>query len=189
MKRDKKTTLELVKKVNDGKPREEVYRWWEDETKLAKLEASFKMGMNVEEACLIAEITLTQYYYFTKNIDKDYKAKVEVWQLTPVATAKANLHESLQTRLVPLKTRGGDVVKDENGKIVMVEKDVDRAEKINSSKWLLERKAKNEYSTRKELTGKDGKDVLTPQTYVSLLKTLDIVLGTAEDEDIPEGTS
>jgi hypothetical protein len=30
------------------------------------------------------------------------------------------------------------------------------------SQWYLERKAKDEFSTRQELTGKDGKDLFTP---------------------------
>lgn len=31
-----------------------------------------------------------------------------------------------------------------------------------TAKWMLERKKKNEFSTRSEMTGKDGKDLPTP---------------------------
>lgn len=180
--------LARVQAVNDDKTREETYAWWEDATKLAKLETAFKTGMNVQEACLIAEITLTQYYYYAKVIDPDYKEKVKVWQLTPVATAKRNLFEGLQAMKSPLKDKQGNVITGADGKPVFVESDFNRKERIENSKWLLERKAKKEYSTRKEVTGADGKEVLTPQTYGTLLKTLDVVLGSAIDEDIQEGS-
>ena len=39
---------------------------------------------------------------------------------------------------------------------------------INNGKWLLERKAKDEYSLRQETTGKDGKD-LNPDTITLLV--------------------
>lgn len=189
MAKQKSDTFKRVSKINEDKPREEVYRWWEDEGKLAKLETAFKTGMNIQEACLIAEITIDQYYYYAKNIDKDFKEKVKVWQLTPVATAKRNLFEGLQKQTVPLKDKQGNVILDENGKPIFVETDTTRRERVENSKWLLERKAKDEYSTRKEVTGADGKEVLTPQTYGTLLKTLDVVLGTAIDEDIQESSS
>ena len=42
-------------------------------------------------------------------------------------------------------------------------------DQIETAKWYLERKAKDEFSTRAELTGKDGKDL--PQPIINVIPT------------------
>ena len=42
-------------------------------------------------------------------------------------------------------------------------------DQIETAKWYLERKAKDEFSTRAEFTGKDGKDL--PQPIINVIPT------------------
>jgi hypothetical protein len=83
---------------NQGKPREETYAWFDGDSgvlKLAKLEQAFRMGCNVKEACLFAEISYEQYNYYCKNVDEDYQKKVELWRETPVLIARKSVIKDL----------------------------------------------------------------------------------------------
>lgn len=116
------------------------YRWWEDEKKLGKLEMAFRIDASDEEACSIAEITVDQLYYYQREINPEFKEKKKVWKHLPTYKARQTVVEALEDKKNP-----------------------------EFALKYLERKRKLEFSTRSELTGADGKDIIQPLVISDIL--------------------
>lgn len=99
---------------------------------LEKLKVAFAMGFTDVEACLYCDLaTSTLADYCSKNTD--FRELKEALKHKPKMKAKLNLLESI------------------NSKDALNSK-----ERLDSSKWYLERKAKDEFGTRQEITGAGG---------------------------------
>lgn len=95
-----------------------------------KLEQCFMDGATIHEACNVVKIDRATYYR-RLNDDKEFATKMSDAQEYVTEVAKA-----LLTRAI---TKQNDK---------------------ETAKWWLERKKKLEFSTRSEVTGADGKDLL-----------------------------
>jgi hypothetical protein len=102
------------------------------------LEDAFKNGANIVQACLLSRISRETYYNWCEQ-KKGFLDRMTTAQEYP----------SVIARLAVVKAIGEEV------------KNPSRNGTENSWKWL-ERKNKDEFSSRSELTGKDGKDLPTP---------------------------
>jgi hypothetical protein len=105
---------------------------------VGKLEQAFRDGANIVQACLVSGINRDTYYEWL-NKKKGFSDRMTTAQEYP----------SVIARLAVVKAIGEEV------------KNPSRNGTENSWKWL-ERKNKDEFSSRSELTGKDGKDLPTP---------------------------
>lgn len=106
----------------------------------------FRMGLNDEESCEQLDVTMSTLYNYQKN-HPDFLEKKRLAKTNLVANAKRELFAGLRS---------------EDPKV-----------RIDTAKWVLERRAKNEFSTRQELTGRDGE---------SLMPTIEIQPVKAKDE-------
>lgn len=93
---------------------------------LQKLKEAFLRGYDNVGACVYAGIKESTFYAHCK-INPDFLQSKRRWQESLVMAARENLSRSI--------TEDGD---------------------INTSKWLLERRKKEEFSLRTESTGADG---------------------------------
>lgn len=109
---------------------------WNDEI-VRKLEEVFALDGTVSEACFYAGISRPTYYTYVNEKAEDGTPEKELF----------NRFESLRERPI-LKARQTIV------------KSLDEPD---NAKWYLERKRKNEFAQRSEVTGKDGKDFI-PET-------------------------
>lgn len=101
-----------------------------------KLEEVLQDGGTITEACDQAGITRQTYYNWIES-DEQFLTKMESAQEYVTEVAKSVIARSITKR----KNR-------------------------EDAKWWLERKRKNEFSARSEVTGKDGRD-LTPTFVVA----------------------
>lgn len=99
---------------------------------IAKLEYAFRDGAHIYEACAMADIAPSTYYRWLKTI------------------------EGFETRM--------DVAKDYVTEIAqaVVARSITKKKDPETAKWWLERRKKDKFSTRSEITGKDGKDLPAP---------------------------
>lgn len=93
------------------------------------LEDAFRDGASITEACTQAGIDRQTYYNWLKEIE-DFSAKMQDAQDWVNEIARAVVAQRITKR-----------------------KDVETA------KWWLERRVKQKFSTRNELSGPDGKDI------------------------------
>ena len=105
---------------------------WGEET-VKKLEEVFSLDGTVSEACFYAGISRQLYYTYVKEDAPEGSPERELF----------DRFEALRERPV-LKARQTIV------------KNLDNPQYAT---WYVERKRKNEFSSRNELTGKDGKDL------------------------------
>lgn len=119
---------------------------------VSKLEDIFKNGANIDEACSYAGISRETYYQWLKQSD-DFLTKMASAQYYPILVAKN-----------------------------VVISDIVRNKSIDSAKWYLERKARNEFSQRRELTGKDGESLPTPILAIDT-KVKDVPTDNSNQED------
>lgn len=98
-----------------------LYKWWENEkgeasNNLVNLCHALSMGCTDKEACVQAEISETQLYYYQKINPRflQYKAALKE---KPILKARERIYESLDTS-------------------------------VETAKWYLERKRKDEFSTK-----------------------------------------
>lgn len=96
---------------------------------IRKLEEAFTMGCSDREACLYADIGYTTLYEYQQR-NPDF------------AERKKTLKES-----VGLRAR------------LNVAEEITKKKDVDTSKWYLERKKKDEFSIRQEMTGADGKAI------------------------------
>lgn len=94
-----------------------------------KLEAAFRDGASITEACDQAGVDRGTYYNWIQSMD-GFSTKMEEAQEWVTEIARAVVAQKITKR-----------------------KDAETA------KWWLERRAKDKFSTRSEYTGKDGKDI------------------------------
>lgn len=94
-----------------------------------KLREAFLMGCTDREACLYAGISKDWLYNYQHD-HPEFVEQKEDWKDNPKLQARRNLYNAI--------TGFGDV---------------------DSSQWFLERKAKDEFSRRQELTGADGEAI------------------------------
>lgn len=82
--------LKKADKIDEDKTRADTYRWWEKKRgkKLVLLEVAFKLDASDEEACLEAEITPDQLYYYQRKIDQTFQAKKAQWKKYPTLLAR-----------------------------------------------------------------------------------------------------
>lgn len=101
-----------------------------------KLEDAFRDGASISEACDQAGIDRQTYYNWLEQVD-GFSAKMEDAREWVNEIARAVVAQRITKR-----------------------KDVETA------KWWLERRVKDKFSPRSELTGKDGKELPTPTFIV-----------------------
>lgn len=94
-----------------------------------RIMAFFKMGLNDEEVCEQVGISPASLYAH-QNRHPDFQEKKRLAKTNLVARARRELFSGLQS---------------EDEKI-----------RVDTAKWVLERKCKKEFSTRQEITGEDG---------------------------------
>ena len=94
--------------------------------------AFFKMGLDDEEVCEQTDIAPSVLYAY-QNRHPDFLEKKRLAKTNLVARARRELFAGLQS---------------EDEKI-----------RIDTAKWVLERKKKAEFSTRQEITGEDGEAI------------------------------
>jgi hypothetical protein len=94
-----------------------------------KLEAAFRDGAHIYEACDLAGIDKGTYYSWLEVKD-GFSAKMIAAQEWVTEIAKS-----------------------------VVARDITKKKNIDTAKWWLERKLKKEFSTRSELTGADGQEL------------------------------
>jgi len=165
--------LEKVKGKVGHPKKDNTYRWWTDPKIMAQVEMAFKIGTTDQEACLSAGITVDQLQYYQREVNPDFKLKKELWKTNPILKARANIIETLNKKETPIFDRKGNPIIEGDG-VLKIENQEDRRNRIEASKWYLERKKKDEFSTRAELAGvKDQPlvDMADPQIVRTLLKT------------------
>lgn len=110
---------------------------------IRRLEQAFIAGANDTEACFIAGLPVS----FLKNHEKDNPDFVE---------RKHALQNMTKFRAKAL-----------------VAKAIEKERKTEVAQWYLERKGKDEgFSTRQELTGPNGKDLVPPEAVQARLNNL-----------------
>lgn len=102
-----------------------------DETIVEKLEDAFRDGASISEACELAGIDRGTYYNWMESID-DFSTKME--------DAKDWVNEIARAVVAQKITKRKDV---------------------ETAKWWLERRVKEKFSTRNELTGANGDNLIT----------------------------
>lgn len=96
--------------------------WWQEAPeKLTKLEEAFLKDLTDEQACVFAEITPKQLYYY-QEINPEFISKKKLLKENVKARAKLNIAEDI----------------------------IDKRS-IETSKWYAERKIKSEFSPKQEL--------------------------------------
>ena len=68
--------------------------WWTDGTKLQFILAGFRMGFNIKEACILANISIRQYKYFV-SLHPDFYAVKETCEQYPIMIAKTNVYNAI----------------------------------------------------------------------------------------------
>lgn len=96
--------------------------------------AFFKMGLDDEEVCEQTDIAPSVLYAY-QNRHPEFLEKKRLAKTNLVARARRELFAGLQSK--------------------------DERIRVDTAKWVLERKKKAEFSTRQEITGEDGES-LTP---------------------------
>lgn len=124
-----------------------------------KLEAIFRNGANIEEACSYAGISKPTYYD-KLNRDRDFLTKMQSARYYPTIIAKNVVLKSIK--------------EDKN---------------VDSAKWYLERRARKEFSTRSEITGDDGKPLQIQVVEDTTLKEIKNAKSTTENKKLPKATS
>jgi len=104
---------------------------------LSALVGAFQRDLNVEEACLEAGISKDTYYNWINASDE-------------LANRIAKAKQRLKTEV----------------KRIIADKIIKNSD-LDTAKWWAERKLKSEFSTRQEMTGKDGADLM-PVTKINL---------------------
>lgn len=94
----------------------------------------FKMGLNDEEVCEQVGIAPSVLYAYQSR-HADFQEKKKLAKTNLVARARRELFAGLQSK--------------------------DEKIRVDTAKWVLERRCKGEFSTRQEITGEDGES-LTP---------------------------
>ena len=102
---------------------------------IAKLEDAFMYGANDKEACFVAEISKSTFYDYCQA-NPEFVERIDALRDMTKMLAKRNIARA---------------VKKEN--------EDDKAG-VQTSQWYAERKVKDEFSIRQEVTGKDGKDLI-----------------------------
>lgn len=97
------------------------------EEKLTELKKAFSMWFNDEEACLFADVWVRALYDYC-SANEDFRELKELLKQKPKMKAKLNVIEIINTKW-----------------------DEDKKERLETSKWYLERKAKDEFSLRSEI--------------------------------------
>lgn len=110
-----------------------------------KLITFFKMGLSDEEACEQTGVAMSVLYAH-QNRHEEFRDRKKLAKTNLVARARRELFNGLLSR---------------NEKI-----------RVETAKWVLERKVKNEFSTRQEITGADGES-LVPTIEIQPVKTKD----------------
>ena len=105
----------------------------------------FRMGLKDEEVCDTLDLTPSVLYRYQTN-HPEFKEKKDLAKNHLLARAKREIYAGLAS---------------EDPKI-----------RIETAKWLAERKGKNEFSTRQEVTGADGESLI-PVIEIQPVKTKD----------------
>lgn len=107
-----------------------------DESIVNKLIEAFAIACTDEEACFYAGISKpTLYEYCQAN--PEFANRKEALKKKPVLLAKKNIMEAMDA-----------------------EYNADSKSRLETSRWYLERKAKDEFSTRQETTGANGESLI-----------------------------
>lgn len=102
-----------------------------------KLVYAFSIGCSDEEACIYANIVPSALYRYQKD-HSDFKEYKDTLKKKPVLMAKQNIIKAMDINENP-----------------------DCKSLIDTSKWYLERKCKDEFTTRQEVTGADGSTLMS----------------------------
>lgn len=93
----------------------------------------FRMGLNDEEVCDTLDLTPSVLYRYQVN-HPEFKEKKDLAKKHLLARAKREIYSGLTS---------------DDPKI-----------RIDTAKWVAERKGKSEFSTRQEITGRDGESLV-----------------------------
>lgn len=144
-------TLEAIEKIN-GRPTVMTL------DVLKKLQEAFLMGATDIQACQAANISRRTFYLFIKE-HPDFRDTVE--EMRENVTQKA-------------KQLVGDIIINGSDKI-------SESERLNLTKWYLERKAKDEFGEQKEVqkdnTYSELEAILTSDTLTLKKKTIKLLDG------------
>ena len=130
-----KAKKKKAKKLKDSIMEWETLAWRPTvmtESTVTKLIIAFSYSFTDLEACVFADISKkTLYRYIAKN--PKFWPQKELLKKKPIMKAKLNVLESLNSTGV-----------------------LNSKQRLEDSKWYLERKAKDEFGTRQEITGAGG---------------------------------
>ena len=110
-----------------------------------KMIGFFKMGLNDEEVCEQTGVA-PSVLYSHQNRHKEFLERKRLAKTNLVANARRELFAGLRSK--------------------------DEKIRVDTAKWILERRAKNEFSTRQEITGADGESLI-PTIEIQPVKTKD----------------
>lgn len=109
---------------------------WDKEKTTEILKEYFQLGYSVKRACEIAGIPQQTVDTWIQN-DETLRLKITAWQNEPNIKARRNWLEAIEKGK---PTKFGD-------------------DKYTPAKDWLERREKDDFSTREEMTGKDGQEL------------------------------
>jgi len=138
---------------------------------IERLRHAFAIGATDEEACSYANIGTTTLYDYQK-LNPEFAEEKESLKKKPILKAKNNVIQAMEVNKTPVISKLLGVLKDDKGNPILTEKPDDLKNRIETSKWYLERKAKDEFSTRVESTGKNGKPLFDSEDEEAKLKRI-----------------
>lgn len=142
-----------------------------------KIQPFLQVGYSFHKSCIMALVpysTVIPYY----NTDEDFRNKVERERNLVNIVARQNIIKKIQGKKTKQIIDGKEVE-------VVVEGDVD-----TSFAWLS-RQEKDEFSTRQEVTGKDGEPVgggsavATPKEALSILASIEAIVSNVSEQNEP----
>jgi hypothetical protein len=131
---------------------------------IQKLESAFLSGCSDLEACLIANISKSTLYNYQKE-NPDFVERKEILKNSLTLRARLNVSDALN--------------------------DMNHEDLIELSKWYLERKKKDEFSLRSEITGNNGAPIEIAAIDVTKLSdnALEEIMEARKPEQIEKPTA
>ena len=153
---------------------------------LQKLETALKMGSSPNLACKHAGIARSTLYDYQRE-NPDFAKKMEEWQANPILKAQNNILRILngaRSLLEKKYDKDGNEIKDPRDEITT--RDI-----IEVSRWFLEKRNKEDYGTRVEITGADGAPLHNESgiaEMIALRKKVKAISDRANKEKAKNGT-
>jgi len=134
---------------------------------LAKLETAIKMGSSFTLACEHAGISLSALYSYFDN-EPEFALRCRRWKIDPILKAQNNIMRVLNGKRSILEKRkdpetGEEMAEDPRNEL-------NSRDVLELSKWYLERRDKDNYGTRTEITGADGAPIQATSGIAEMLE-------------------